>query len=655
MLRHGGNMAEDQRASVSGPTSIGSDAPSTREKIKLFISYSHNSEEHLEWVKQLAERLESDGIEVVFDQQDLRIAMSPSSFMEDSLASCDRVLLIVTEAYTTKSNNLTGGVGYERMIITAEISKDLRTTRFIPLLRSGDKRPAFLADRLPIDARTGDFWSNDYQKLLSELRRPLEADGRPGSREASQTAASASENADAGASESKRGTESYHWSHDVHSHVGNTLYLIFVKFVFSGAKFKESVILDIEDSGISDYSTFELYATQDLLIRVWADRRGIHKLRKRLGDNRDVDLRHVEFMEANGVHHFPDHDTKRDHRRALQVSEQLTAAQIDGIQTYGADSELGERLIKEGVRIPDSVRFNGERIQFYIIIRALRRDFNPLSRVEKRMREFSTIKNKTFYSTTGTASEAVIKGQVSKDRYYDINDFVNAVTDALDKEDIKTETLLVAAEGRHGNGRIDPRRAETHLLEKEYKKLVGDDCDLSPQEDMQLLARYAEAAPAMAEDERGLLGDLIRLRAQGGGDNFDQIRTFFAELEHNLQKGLSPVILDVFGNKFDEAKKDLLAKEKIDGGPSRRLVLGDLLKIYRRLVTDHGIINIDPLSEDQFNSLMGEAPDIRNRLAHGVPEREAWERTFLFFQGFVRIDSRLQAYLRSIPSRSGVG
>ena len=77
---------------MSGPT------PSN-DKLNVFISYSHDSDEHLEWVRQLAERLGSDGIEVVFDQQDLRIAMSPTSFMEDSLASCDRVLLVVTEAY----------------------------------------------------------------------------------------------------------------------------------------------------------------------------------------------------------------------------------------------------------------------------------------------------------------------------------------------------------------------------------------------------------------------------------------------------------------------------------------------------------------------------------------------------------------------------
>jgi TIR domain len=69
---------------------------------RVFISYSHDSDEHKDWVRNLALRLQADGIKVTFDQQDLHLAMSPSSFMEESLAGCDRVILVVTEKYTSK-------------------------------------------------------------------------------------------------------------------------------------------------------------------------------------------------------------------------------------------------------------------------------------------------------------------------------------------------------------------------------------------------------------------------------------------------------------------------------------------------------------------------------------------------------------------------
>ena len=38
---------------------------------KVFISYAWESEEHREWVKALADRLLSDGIDAVLDQYDL--------------------------------------------------------------------------------------------------------------------------------------------------------------------------------------------------------------------------------------------------------------------------------------------------------------------------------------------------------------------------------------------------------------------------------------------------------------------------------------------------------------------------------------------------------------------------------------------------------
>ena len=64
---------------------------------KVFISYAWESEEHLEWVKALANRLLSDGIDAVLDQYDLELGDRLPQFMEQSVRSSDYVLIVCTQ------------------------------------------------------------------------------------------------------------------------------------------------------------------------------------------------------------------------------------------------------------------------------------------------------------------------------------------------------------------------------------------------------------------------------------------------------------------------------------------------------------------------------------------------------------------------------
>jgi len=41
---------------------------------KLFVSYSHDSQPHKDWVLQLATRLVKNGVDVILDQWDLKLA-----------------------------------------------------------------------------------------------------------------------------------------------------------------------------------------------------------------------------------------------------------------------------------------------------------------------------------------------------------------------------------------------------------------------------------------------------------------------------------------------------------------------------------------------------------------------------------------------------
>jgi hypothetical protein len=53
---------------------------------KVFISYSHDSQEHKKWVLDLATRLRNNGVDAIIDQWALRAGDDLPHFMETHLA-----------------------------------------------------------------------------------------------------------------------------------------------------------------------------------------------------------------------------------------------------------------------------------------------------------------------------------------------------------------------------------------------------------------------------------------------------------------------------------------------------------------------------------------------------------------------------------------
>jgi hypothetical protein len=101
----------------------------------VFISYSHDDDSHKNWVYELACRLIENGVETILDQWDLHLGSNLAKFMEKGLSNSDRVLVICTDNYNKKSNDGLGGVGYEKNILTAELTIYQDTKKFIPLVR----------------------------------------------------------------------------------------------------------------------------------------------------------------------------------------------------------------------------------------------------------------------------------------------------------------------------------------------------------------------------------------------------------------------------------------------------------------------------------------------------------------------------------------
>ena len=81
-----------------------------------FLSYSHDSEPHKQWVLRLAADLRAKGVDVTLDQWDLSYGQDIAAFMVTGISGADRVILVCTEPYVRKAEAGTGGVGYERLI-----------------------------------------------------------------------------------------------------------------------------------------------------------------------------------------------------------------------------------------------------------------------------------------------------------------------------------------------------------------------------------------------------------------------------------------------------------------------------------------------------------------------------------------------------------
>ena len=152
---------------------------------KVFISYSHDSEEHRARVLALSERLRTDGIETILDQY---INGSPLQgwprWMLDQLDAADTVLVVCTEIYYRKfrgHEDADKGKGgdFEGALITQEIyDSKSRTLKFVPVFMS-EANSAWIPEPL----RQGTYYAltaeSAYQDLYDFLLEQAAAEPLP--------------------------------------------------------------------------------------------------------------------------------------------------------------------------------------------------------------------------------------------------------------------------------------------------------------------------------------------------------------------------------------------------------------------------------------------------------------------------------------------
>lgn len=138
---------------------------------KVFVSYSHDSQEHKKWILDFATRLRNTGVDASLDQWDLKPGDDLPHFMEQNLAASERVLMVCTERYVEKANSGAGGVGYEKMIITADLLRTIDSNKVIPIVRQNGTYavPTFLRSKLFLDFSSDDQFEFSFDELIRTL------------------------------------------------------------------------------------------------------------------------------------------------------------------------------------------------------------------------------------------------------------------------------------------------------------------------------------------------------------------------------------------------------------------------------------------------------------------------------------------------------
>lgn len=141
--------------------------------LTVFISYSWDTDEHRQWVGKLAKDLISKNIRVIYDQN-IHLGTPLPKFMNDGIRDADRVLIIGSPNYLQRSKEKGAGCQFEDCIVTEEIFKEFDTTKFIPLLRSGnftESFPALIANRKGLNFSDDTMYGERLQELMVDFLR----------------------------------------------------------------------------------------------------------------------------------------------------------------------------------------------------------------------------------------------------------------------------------------------------------------------------------------------------------------------------------------------------------------------------------------------------------------------------------------------------
>src|SRR4051812_48389447 len=111
--------------------------------VRVFISYSHDSEAHRERVRQLAARLRGDGVDAWIDQYSPAPVEGWPRWMKAEFARARFIVVVCSPGYAERFDRGPGhgsGVGWEAMLLQQELYEKGGNTRFIPVFFDGGEQ-----------------------------------------------------------------------------------------------------------------------------------------------------------------------------------------------------------------------------------------------------------------------------------------------------------------------------------------------------------------------------------------------------------------------------------------------------------------------------------------------------------------------------------
>ena len=145
-------------------------------KPKVFISYSWSSPGHQARIRQWAEQLVSNGVDVVLDVWDLKEGDDKYAFMEQMVTdeSVTHVLVFSDSEYAAKADTRKAGVGTESQIISREVYSKVQQSKFLPVVCEFDDAaepclPTFLKSRIWIDFSSSEAANDNWEQLIRVL------------------------------------------------------------------------------------------------------------------------------------------------------------------------------------------------------------------------------------------------------------------------------------------------------------------------------------------------------------------------------------------------------------------------------------------------------------------------------------------------------
>ena len=142
---------------------------------RVFISYSWDSDEHKQWVEQLATQLRLDGVDARLDAWHLG-DRAITSFMTSEVRRADFVLSICTPRYREKVHATEDGEGRTGSGWEAQIASSIQLTsnrnHIVPVLASGqwaDAAPDLISGLQYFDLSRPETSEGEYRQLLQKL------------------------------------------------------------------------------------------------------------------------------------------------------------------------------------------------------------------------------------------------------------------------------------------------------------------------------------------------------------------------------------------------------------------------------------------------------------------------------------------------------